>query len=312
MQLPGCQSASELELDVDTESISLTLPGKYHLEAKLPFPVKEDKGRASFDKARQQLEVVLPVIPPPMPPRQTTATAADPDSNTSASFCSNASAAAAAADTSSVEAAAVTPATAATDAESAAQADGTLAGMPKSEAVGAHLVATPTLASADPSPAKAPANAAAAADAQHAAVATTGQAAAPVADTDGMTQNERKWHQMHQQRQHSGLDSTQQPATDAAAELEGSQSCTAACSSQEYLEPPAVAGISAEALRSASAAGRDCICCLQILNWHNTCQSCGCTRCPKCQPTVVTEDLLHYYNVLPATRLTLLTCRSPC
>ncbi len=56
VQLPGCQSAGQLELDVDTDSISLTLPGRYHLAAKLPFPVKEDKGRASFDKARQQLD----------------------------------------------------------------------------------------------------------------------------------------------------------------------------------------------------------------------------------------------------------------
>lgn len=44
-------------------------PHRYLLDTALPFPVKDEEGRAKFDKAKQQLEVVLPTVPPPPPPR---------------------------------------------------------------------------------------------------------------------------------------------------------------------------------------------------------------------------------------------------
>ena len=66
--LPGISSVSGVQLDVSRCDISVHVPGKYLLQsAPLPFPVDSDRGRAKFDKARGQLEVVLPVLVPPLP-----------------------------------------------------------------------------------------------------------------------------------------------------------------------------------------------------------------------------------------------------
>ena len=66
--LPGVSSVSGVQLDVSRCDISVHVPGKYLLQsAPLPFPVDSDQGRAKFDKARGQLEVVLPVLVPPLP-----------------------------------------------------------------------------------------------------------------------------------------------------------------------------------------------------------------------------------------------------
>lgn len=40
---------------------------RFKLEASLPFPVDETEGKAKFDKAKHQLEVTLPTLPPPKP-----------------------------------------------------------------------------------------------------------------------------------------------------------------------------------------------------------------------------------------------------
>ncbi len=45
------------------------VPGRYQLSVPLPYGVDDSKGRAKYDKARQVLEVTLPVVPPPPPPR---------------------------------------------------------------------------------------------------------------------------------------------------------------------------------------------------------------------------------------------------
>jgi hypothetical protein len=40
---------------------------RYKLDVSLPYAVKDTEGRAKFDKVKQQLEVVLPTVPPPRP-----------------------------------------------------------------------------------------------------------------------------------------------------------------------------------------------------------------------------------------------------
>ncbi|PNH03030.1 Protein kintoun [Tetrabaena socialis] len=46
------------------------VPGRYHLAVPLPYGIDEAKSKAKFDKARRQLEITLPVLPPPPPPPQ--------------------------------------------------------------------------------------------------------------------------------------------------------------------------------------------------------------------------------------------------
>ena len=60
-QLPLLSSISGLDLDIDTNSISLFKQGLYKLNVTLPFPVFEDQGTAKFDKSKKELIVVLPV-----------------------------------------------------------------------------------------------------------------------------------------------------------------------------------------------------------------------------------------------------------
>jgi dynein assembly factor 2 len=67
--LPGVTSASGVDLDLSRSQVTLVVDKKYKLTASLPFPVDSDRGRAKFDKAKSQLEVVVPVVPPPLPPR---------------------------------------------------------------------------------------------------------------------------------------------------------------------------------------------------------------------------------------------------
>ncbi|GIL55778.1 hypothetical protein Vafri_11307 [Volvox africanus] len=66
--LPGVASAAGVDLDVGERRLTLKVPGRYHLDAPLPYGVEENKGKAKFDKASKQLEVSLPVVPPPPPP----------------------------------------------------------------------------------------------------------------------------------------------------------------------------------------------------------------------------------------------------
>lgn len=50
-----------IDLEMGTSKIILQHKA-YHLELELPFPVKEEAVKASFDKAQQRLNVVLPVV----------------------------------------------------------------------------------------------------------------------------------------------------------------------------------------------------------------------------------------------------------
>lgn len=63
INLPGIQHAKQAQLDVESEQLTLTVPGKYHLQLPLPHRVVAAEGTASFSSGKQQLEVVLPVAP---------------------------------------------------------------------------------------------------------------------------------------------------------------------------------------------------------------------------------------------------------
>lgn len=67
VSLPGVSSAAGVELDVGPLHINVSVPGRYKLEASLPYRVNDSKGKAKFDKAKSSLEITLPTIPPPPP-----------------------------------------------------------------------------------------------------------------------------------------------------------------------------------------------------------------------------------------------------
>lgn len=65
--LPGMSSAAGVDLQVDAGRLQLAVPGRYKLEAVLPYPVDGARGAAKFDKAKQCLNVTVPVLPPARP-----------------------------------------------------------------------------------------------------------------------------------------------------------------------------------------------------------------------------------------------------
>ena len=69
IHLPGVQQASQAQLNIEPQHLDLSVAGRYKLHLPLPYRVAEAEGSASFNAARAQLEVTLPVIPPKTPPR---------------------------------------------------------------------------------------------------------------------------------------------------------------------------------------------------------------------------------------------------
>ena len=63
INLPGTQHAKQAQLNVESEKLTLTVAGKYHLQLTLPHSIVVAEGTASFNSSKQQLEVVLPVVP---------------------------------------------------------------------------------------------------------------------------------------------------------------------------------------------------------------------------------------------------------
>lgn len=62
---------------MSARSVSVEVAGKYKLQLDLQYTVDDAKGKAKFDKARCQLSVTLPVIPPSAPARRPSAATAD-------------------------------------------------------------------------------------------------------------------------------------------------------------------------------------------------------------------------------------------
>lgn len=67
IHLPGTQHAKQAQLNIEPQKLSLSVAGKYNLQLSLPHKVAGAEGTASFHSGKQQLEVVLPVVPPPIP-----------------------------------------------------------------------------------------------------------------------------------------------------------------------------------------------------------------------------------------------------
>lgn len=67
MKLVGVQQASQAQLNIQPDRMSLSVPGKYNLDLPLPHKVAEADGSASFNAAKQQLEVTLPIVTPLLP-----------------------------------------------------------------------------------------------------------------------------------------------------------------------------------------------------------------------------------------------------
>lgn len=64
IDLPGLESANDIELDYDSSSLDLYCPTPpYRLQLTLPYKVKGDEGSAKFEKTKQRLVVTLSVLP---------------------------------------------------------------------------------------------------------------------------------------------------------------------------------------------------------------------------------------------------------
>ncbi|XP_026554573.1 protein kintoun isoform X1 [Pseudonaja textilis] len=69
IELPLLSSAAQAQLEINGQELQLDSqrPAAYHLRAPLPYAVDESRGRATFNKAKKQLVVVLPVLRKPDP-----------------------------------------------------------------------------------------------------------------------------------------------------------------------------------------------------------------------------------------------------
>ncbi|EFJ43676.1 hypothetical protein VOLCADRAFT_118968 [Volvox carteri f. nagariensis] len=201
--LPLVSSAAAVDVDVGERRLTLKVPGRYCLDVALPYKVDESKGKAKFDKARKQLEITLPVVPPPLPAVPLRA----PGAATAAAAVR--------------ELPASLPANGAAAAENALTQDSELAAPPPAAA--AAVAASPEMATAPAAEAPSPADPAAAA----VAVATTeselGVAATTAASTAEGT-GEARWDLVDDdtsaQRQHV-RDGERATAEEMAASEEG-------------------------------------------------------------------------------------------
>lgn len=68
VELPLLRSASQAALEIRGRELRLdSQRPAYRLRLRLPYDVDESGGRAAFHKAQRQLQVTLPVLPPPRP-----------------------------------------------------------------------------------------------------------------------------------------------------------------------------------------------------------------------------------------------------
>ncbi|KAH1171372.1 hypothetical protein KIL84_006990 [Mauremys mutica] len=68
IELPLLSSAGQAALEIRGRELRLDSPRPaYRLRLRLPYAVDENRGQATFNKAKRQLLVTLPVLPPPGP-----------------------------------------------------------------------------------------------------------------------------------------------------------------------------------------------------------------------------------------------------
>ena len=226
VKLPGLKQASQAQLNVTPQQLTVSVPGKHHLLLNLPYAVAETEGNASFNPAKQQLEVTLPVVPPKAPARasaqpspeqqgQTDAMAGPSDSDPSKSHAQGAQQPTETVTPASTSDAAAGSTSTAQQNESLAQAARTGDGSTTS-ADESHQAAEP----------------------QGTASAAGSGSQAPGKEQPLLTENQRRWLELHQ------------PAADAAA-VEQDQAVAQSAKSQATEESADVG-----AVQQAAAAGK--------------------------------------------------------
>ena len=69
IDLPGVESLAAIDVQLSSSQLDVRVIGSYRLQLRLPYPVDDQAASARYLKARQQLEVVLPVEQPPQRPQ---------------------------------------------------------------------------------------------------------------------------------------------------------------------------------------------------------------------------------------------------
>merc|ERR1712046_159635 len=72
VRLPGVKSAAGVDMKIDGKEKSVNVDhhgDNLHAEIKLPFPVDEEKGSATFDAEKSLLVLTLPVVAPKEAPK---------------------------------------------------------------------------------------------------------------------------------------------------------------------------------------------------------------------------------------------------
>ncbi|GAB4822395.1 hypothetical protein N2152v2_009441 [Parachlorella kessleri] len=66
IDLPGVESLATVDVLLSNSQLDMVVTGSYRLQLRLPYPVNDQAASARYLKARQKLEVVLPVEQPPL------------------------------------------------------------------------------------------------------------------------------------------------------------------------------------------------------------------------------------------------------
>lgn len=68
VELPGVESSRDISVGLlaQAQQLCLGVPGKYRLELQLPFPVVDQGVSTTWDRVKHRLEIVLPVVQPPL------------------------------------------------------------------------------------------------------------------------------------------------------------------------------------------------------------------------------------------------------
>ena len=224
VKLPGLKQASQAQLNVTPRHLTVSVPGKHHLQLNLPYAVAETEGSASFNPVKQQLEVTLPVVPPKAPAMtsaqptpdqqgQTDAMAGPSDSDQSKSHTEGKQQPTETVTPASTSDAAAGSTSTAQQSESLAQAARTGDGS-STAADESHQAAQP----------------------QDEATAAGSGSQAPAKEQQQLTQNQRRWLELHQPAANSAAvdqdqavaQSAKSQATEETADMEAVQQAAAA------------------------------------------------------------------------------------
>lgn len=60
--LPGVKRKEEIQMEPDLHGCHMRVRGRYRLSVQLKHTVDALAGHAQFDRAKQQLEIVMPIV----------------------------------------------------------------------------------------------------------------------------------------------------------------------------------------------------------------------------------------------------------